>query len=256
MNYTGLTPNTSYLFVLSSGDNTAISSVYGCVQRFTTDGSGSKVIPFTYNQRAVVGYINSFTIIPQVYKDDISIFVPDVGSFIPGTSSYPTPLTDHLAAYENYIQKTSGDTFSLQLNGNYRNEFGAIELKNIGTAFALNVNGFLLTANNSYAHTAEIIYIDSSGVGHITETITNFDLLEYSDPFRVVDYASCRFGLTINSILLEQQSHGLYKFKLVIKETNNSAVIFVHLYDLYTSNCIMENNDIKFLSTSPLLIKS
>ena len=35
--YKGLTPNTSYLFVWSTGNNTTLSSAYGGVQRFTTD---------------------------------------------------------------------------------------------------------------------------------------------------------------------------------------------------------------------------
>lgn len=117
--YTGLTPNTSYMFVLSTGVNTALSSAYGGIQRFTTDSLGNKTVQYGINQQSSPGYINTFTITPMVYKNNASIYVPSVGETLPdGSSAYSSSLINHLSDSQNYINRTSGNSISLQLNGN------------------------------------------------------------------------------------------------------------------------------------------
>ena len=119
VSYTGLTPNTPYMFVLSTGGNTALSSAYGGVQRFTTDNLGNKLMQYSITQQSSPGYVNTFTITPMVYKNDAAIYVPSVGeTLLDGSSAYSTALTDHLADSQNYITRISGNSISLQLNGN------------------------------------------------------------------------------------------------------------------------------------------
>lgn len=76
-------------------------------------------MPFSITQQSSPGYVNAFTITPTAYKDNASIYVASVGETLPdGSSAYTAALTNHLADSQNHINRVSGNSVTIQLNGN------------------------------------------------------------------------------------------------------------------------------------------